>query len=84
MNLNRIVAVLRLEWFRIRHPIIHWRSMKAVREVVEEIKKSNPSLNVLERASSPFKNLTRDEYQTIVSHASQEQLERIMGPYRRS
>jgi hypothetical protein len=57
--------------------------MKAVREVVEEIKKSNPSLCVSERRSFPFKNLTRDEYYAIVNHASEEQLARIMQPYRR-
>lgn len=81
MDLKKIQAALYLEWFRIRHPIVHWKSMKAVREVVEEIRQSNESLNIAKGGSFPFKNLTRDEYHAIVNYASVEQLARIMEPY---
>ena len=81
MDLKKIQAALRLEWFRIRHPIIHLRSMKAIREVVEEIRQSHKSLNIAKGGSFPFKNLTRDEYHAIVNYASVEQLARIMEPY---
>ena len=81
MDLKKIQAALNLEWFRIRHPIVHWRSMKAAREVVEEIRQSEPALGVLKAGSFPFKQLTRDEYHAIVNHASVEQLARIMEPY---
>lgn len=81
MKLEKLRAAFYLEWFRIRHPIIHWKSMKATREVVEEIKESNPSLGAVKGRSSPLMNLTRDEYHVIVNHASEEQLARIMQPY---
>ena len=81
MDLKKIQAALHLEWFRIRHPIVHWRSMKAVREVVKEIRESEPSLGVLKMGSFPFKQLTRDEYHAIVNYASVEQIARIMEPY---
>jgi hypothetical protein len=83
VDLRKIQAALRLEWFRIRHPIVHWKSMKAAREVVGEIRQSEPSLGVLKVGSFPFKQLTRDEYHAIVNHASVEQIARIMEPYRK-
>jgi hypothetical protein len=81
VKLEKIKAALYLEWFRIRHPIVHWTSMKAIREVVEEIRQSDQSLSIAKGGSFPFKNLTRDEYHAIINYASVEQLARIMEPY---